>query len=222
MLGIAFATLGIHLKPNFVTAALISTYILAGAAIVVAAYLFITYTTLGEKRQPLAREMLALTLIFIAWLLTWAATFEVYMMQPRLPQNWTLLPFSYDITESSYSQMQQRQPFIAADGSTVILRITGSENAIQYALVSHLSRGASLDTDVSELAVEYRIKLDSEEIPGGPWTLDPEIPTQIPISNVPPSLYKDDMHVLSVYPVSGPNRVRLVLNCFVDVQKPPE
>lgn len=128
-----FVTLGVHLKPDYSTAALMFTYFGAGVALVVGSYLIVTYTTSGKKRQPIAREIVALSLIFIAWLLTWTATFEVYYMQPRLPPSWTVLPFSYDVTGGFAQLGAQRQAFLAADGSTVILRVTGTENEVQLA-----------------------------------------------------------------------------------------
>ncbi|MGA8532817.1 MAG: hypothetical protein WB615_01770 [Candidatus Tumulicola sp.] len=221
VLGVLFAALGVHLRPDYVTGVLICTYFVAGIALVAASYLLVSYTSSGQKRQPIAREILALGLVFVAWLLTWTATFEVHYMQPGLPSSWTILPFSYDITGLS-TQDTQRQPFLAADGSTVILRVTGTETDVQYTdPIPHFTRAYEDTRPVSAPPVQYAIELDDEPIPGGPWTFDPEVPKPITIPNLSPSSFRDGMHVLRVYPIPGPYKMRLTLNCIIEIQKAP-
>lgn len=224
-LSVLFVTLGVHLKPDFDTAALLATYFAAALALLVGAYLLVTYTTSGKKRRPIVREIVALTLISVAWLLTWAATFEVYYMQRRLPSNWTVLTFSYDFIRPGSPQDANRQkvPFLAADGSSLTLRVTGSENDIEY--TPEDSGRIIADTDqnpVSPTPIRYSIELDDAPISGGPWTLNAESQHAVAIPDLAPSSYRDGMHFLSVYPVSAPYKMRLTLNCIIEIQKTSE
>lgn len=224
-LGVLFVTLGVHLRPDYHTAALLCTYFAAAVVLVVGSYLLVTYTTSGKKRQPIAREIIALTLIFSAWLLTWTATFEVYYMQPRLASSWTVLAFSYDLVGAPSPQDAelQRIPFLAADGSRVILRVTGSESYVQYApeVTSRIVEDAN-QNQIALTPVRYAIELDDAPISGGPWTLNAESPRPVTIPDLAPSSYRDDMHFLRVYPVSGPYKTRLTLNCIIEIQKSSE
>jgi hypothetical protein len=200
--GVLAAVFGFQMRPERHTVVLVGTYFAAGIALVAGSYLLVSFTASGQRRHPIAREIVAIILIFVAWLLTWAATLEVYYMQTPMSSSWSVLVFNYD---DKISRIAKLEPFLAPDNSTVLLRVTGSQ---QYLVPPSM--------DAPQL--QYKVQLDNADVPGGPWTFDPQYPTTISLPPMHQSSFAGGMHFLSVVPLSHPYLMQLTFNCIIEIQ----